>query len=319
MTTPVFAPGSISIRLYPHNELRAPDIVRELCSQAALALDAGFDGVMTSEHHGGFSGYLPNPIQVATFILAERTFGWAAPAPVLLPLRPTAMVAEELAWLQARFPDRVGLGVAAGALELDFTVMGCSLADAVPRFKAELPWLVAMLRGEDLGELSGDRALQACRTSPVPVLSAAASEAAARRAARVGAGILIDGMGTPDRARALCAAYDAAGGTHPKVLIRRVWLGPPPEQETQRQQQVYASYAPARAQQHWAANPLVTSADASDLAAQLAAIVAHVGADALNVRVHVPGIDATRARDQIERLGTAVLPELRAALPVVSS
>ena len=78
---------------------------------------------MTSEHHGGFPGYLPNPLQMAAFILDESPLGWAAACPLLLPLRPTAMVAEEVAWLAARHPGRVGLGVAAGALPLDFEAM----------------------------------------------------------------------------------------------------------------------------------------------------------------------------------------------------
>ncbi len=99
-------------------------MVTELCAQAGLALEGGFDGVMTSEHHGGFPGYLPNPQQVASFVLDDHPDGWAAASPLLLPLRPTALVAEETAWLAARHPGRVGLGVAAGALPLDFEVDG---------------------------------------------------------------------------------------------------------------------------------------------------------------------------------------------------
>ena len=111
-----FAPGSVSLRLYPHNDLPAPAIVDELRAQAALAAEHGFDGVMTSEHHGGFHGYLPNPLQAAGWCLEAMDHGWAAPCPLLLPLRPPALVAEEIAWLAARFPGRVGLGVASGAL-----------------------------------------------------------------------------------------------------------------------------------------------------------------------------------------------------------
>ena len=99
-----FAGGSVSLRLYPHNDLSAPEIVAELRAQAALGAEHGFDGVMTAEHHGGFAGYLPNPLQVAGWCLEAMATGWAAPCPLLLPLRPPAMVAEEIAWLAARFP-----------------------------------------------------------------------------------------------------------------------------------------------------------------------------------------------------------------------
>ncbi len=238
-----FEPGSVSIRLYPHNELRADAVVSEICAQAGVALDNGFDGVMTSEHHGGFAGYMAQPLQMTSFVLAEHARGWAAAAPLLLPLRSTALVAEEVAWLQARHRGRVGLGVAAGALPLDFDVAGVSQADAVETFKAELPRLVAMLRGEDLGELDGDPALLACRNAPIPVLSAAVSVAAAARAARCGAGILMEGMSAPERLARLTRAFDEAGGTGAKVLIRRVWLGRVQSGLVEDQRAVYESYA----------------------------------------------------------------------------
>ncbi len=238
-----FAPGSVSIRLYPNNLLPADEIVRELCAQAGTALEAGFDGVMTSEHHGGFAGYMAQPLQMASFVLAEHATGWAAAAPLLLPLRSTALVAEEVAWLHARYRGRVGLGVAAGALPLDFKAAGVSQSDSVDRFKSELPRLVAMLRGHDLDELDGDPALLACRQSPIPVLSAAVSVAAAVRAAQCGAGILMEGMSAPSRLSRLTQAFEAAKGLGSKVLIRRVWLGRMPSGLVENQRAVYESYA----------------------------------------------------------------------------
>jgi alkanesulfonate monooxygenase SsuD/methylene tetrahydromethanopterin reductase-like flavin-dependent oxidoreductase (luciferase family) len=241
--SPPFGPGSVSLRMYPHNELHAEAILGELCAQAGLALSSGFDGIMTSEHHGGFEGYMAQPLQMASFVLEEHATGWAAAAPLLLPLRPTALVAEEVAWLQARHRGRVGLGVAAGALPLDFEVAGVSPSASVDRFKSGLPRLVAMLRGEDLGELEGDPALLACGRDPVPVLSAAVSVAAAVRAARCGAGILMEGMSAPARLTRLTRGFAEAGGAGSKVLIRRVWLGRVSSRLVARQRAVYESYA----------------------------------------------------------------------------
>jgi alkanesulfonate monooxygenase SsuD/methylene tetrahydromethanopterin reductase-like flavin-dependent oxidoreductase (luciferase family) len=83
MTTflPPLAPGSVSLRLYPHTSLDARAIVEEMRTQARLAREAGFDGVMTSEHHGGFAGYLPNPLQMAGFLLEAMDGGWAGAWP----------------------------------------------------------------------------------------------------------------------------------------------------------------------------------------------------------------------------------------------
>jgi alkanesulfonate monooxygenase SsuD/methylene tetrahydromethanopterin reductase-like flavin-dependent oxidoreductase (luciferase family) len=307
-----FAPGSVSLRLYPHNDLPASAVIDELCAQATLALSHGFDGIMTSEHHGGFPGYLPNPLQMVTFMLEENPQGWAAASPLLLPLRPAALAAEEVAWLAARHPARVGVGVAAGALPLDFEAMGVPIGSAVARFKAELPRLVDMLRGHDLGALGGDPALARCADHPVPVLSAAASTTAAARAAACGAGILMEGMSSVDRLARICARYDEAGGLQSKVLIRRVWLGDPRRDLVDRQREVYDSYAGGAGA--FGDDQTISGHDPAEVAARLCAIVTDVGADALNVRIHLPGMPPEHVREQIVRLGTDVVPTLKALL-----
>jgi alkanesulfonate monooxygenase SsuD/methylene tetrahydromethanopterin reductase-like flavin-dependent oxidoreductase (luciferase family) len=308
-----FGSGTVSIRLYPHNELPADAIVREVCAQARLALQNGFDGVMTSEHHGGFAGYMAQPLQMAAFVLEETTTGWAGAAPLLLPLRPTALVAEEVAWLQARHPGRVGLGVAAGALPLDFEMAGVRQADAVDSFKEELPRLAAMLRGEDLGQLEGDPALLACRSEPVPVVSAAVSVAAAVRAATCGVGILMEGMSAPERLTRLTRAFDEAGGTGPKVLIRRTWLGHVRSGLVADQRAVYESYAPNAGA--FGADQTIASNDPAELAERLVGAMAEVGADALNLRVQLPGMESEQVREQIEQLGSMVVGPVKQALP----
>lgn len=309
MGTP-FAPGSVSLRLYPHNELPAPGVTATLAAEAALAESVGFAGLMVSEHHGGFAGYLPDPVQTAAHLCARTESCWVAPAPVLLPLRPVAMLAEEIAWLAARYPGRIGLGVAAGALPLDFTAMDLDPADAVPRFLAALPRLAAMLRGDDLGDLAGDPALAHCARHPVPVVSAAMSPGAGRRAAAVGAGVLLESMSTTDRQRAVVDAFRDAGGTGPVVAIRRVWLGDPPSAAMAEQRAVYAGYASGAAQAHWATADTLVAGDPGALADAIAGSVAAVGADCVNLRVHLPGVGPDAVRAQIARLGAELLPRL---------
>jgi alkanesulfonate monooxygenase SsuD/methylene tetrahydromethanopterin reductase-like flavin-dependent oxidoreductase (luciferase family) len=306
-----FGTGSISLRLYPHNELPAESIVRELCAQGTLALRSGFEGIMTSEHHGGFAGYIAQPLQMASFVLEETAAGWAAAAPLLLPLRSTALVAEEVAWLQARHPGRVGLGVAAGALPLDFEVAGVAQIDSVDRFKSELARLVAMLRGEGLGDLEGDPALLACRLDPVPVLSAAVSVAAAVRAARCGAGILMEGMSESTRLARLTQAFAEAGGTGSKVLIRRVWLGRVSGTLVTRQRAVYESYAGRG--RSFGEDQTIASNDPAEIVERLSATIKEVGADALNLRVQLPGMTPEEVREQITGIGSTVVGPLRDA------
>jgi len=310
-----FARGSISLRLYPHLDLAAPEIVEELCAQAGLAIECGFDGVMTSEHHGGFAGYLPNPLQAAGFVLGAMPSGWAAPCPLLLPLRAPALVAEEAAWLAARYPDRVGLGLAAGALPADFEIMGLDLEGLTQRFAAALGEVARLLtHGDPGGPLAADPAIARCAQHPVPLLSAASSVTAAQRAAGCGVGLLLDSLTTPERCHELIDAFHAAGGTAPCVLIRRAWVGEPFVAEIAQQLDVYREYAPPNAQAHWGDDEQHSASNPGEVVDLLLDALRRSGADALNVRVHVAGVPPAAAREQIKRIGTDVLPAVRAAL-----
>ena len=314
-TSAPFAPGSVSLRCYPHLDLPAPQIVDELRAQAALAVEHGFDGVMTSEHHGGFAGYLPNPLQTAGFALDAMPTGWAAPCPLLLPLRPAALVIEETAWLAARHPGRVGLGVAAGALPIDFEIMGTTMDDLTAALRGRVG--ARRPRARRRRRRARSRATprsHGCRDHPIPVLSAAGSATAARRAAAVGAGLVFDSLSTPARCRELVDAYRAAGGTGPCVLIRRAWIGEPPTQLTAQQVDTYRSYAPAARRRTGAptsSSPPPTPARSRPCSPTRRATA---GADALNLRVHVAGVTPADARAQIERLGDDAVPAVRDAL-----
>lgn len=297
--------GSVSLRLYAHAvepAMTARQMVAELRAQAALAADSGFDGVMTSEHHGGFAGYLPNPLQLAGWALEAMAQGWAAPCPLVLPLRPTALVIEETAWLAARFPGRVGLGVAAGSLRDDFDILGTTKDGLAARSATGLTDVAGALSGRAPGLLASDPAVMACVDAPIPVLSAAMSVAAVRRAAAADIGLLFDSMSTLSRCRQLTDAYREAGGERASILVRRIWLGPPPTHHQDRQVQVYRGYAATAAVSHWADDALICDDDPVALAERLAADVIAAGCDAVNVRLHVPGITAVEVRDQLARL-----------------
>ena len=170
--------------------------------------------------------------------------------------------------------------------------------------------MAGALSGTDPGLLAGDPAIARCAVDPVPLVSAAMSGAAVRRAAGLGVGLLFDSLSTPERIRELSDAYHEAGGNRPCVLVRRAWVGAPPTEQVERQVDRYRSYASAGAQAHWQGEQLVAADDATSLAEELAAVAARAGVDALNLRIHVPGVSPTTARDQIAAMGdvVAVLP-----------
>lgn len=283
--------------------------------QARIAEAAGFDGVMTSEHHGGFPGYLPNPLLAAGWLLEATERLWAAPCPLLLPLRHWSHVAEDLAWTAARFPGRVGAGFACGGLARDFELAELPFEEHLDRFKEALPRVVRAVRGGADAPLAEDAALQACRQAPLPLSSAAQSPAAVRRAAKLGLGVLYDSLQTVERTRRLSDAYLEAGGEETRIAIRRVWLGEAPRSHEREQMDFYRGYARRETQKHWGAGEeLIAAATGAELAERLAAFCHVGGCNGLNLRLHLTGLEPQQIRDQLEALGEDVLPALKREL-----
>ena len=308
---PPLAKRSISLRLYPH-DLDAPAIVDELRAQAQLAEHAGFDGVMLSEHHGGFPNYIPNPLLATTWVLDATQHIWAAPCPQLLPLRPVTQIVEDLAWTAARYPGRVGAGFAAGALEHDFEMSGIPFDEMNARFKAALPEVSTALRGGAGGALADDLAVRLLAEAPIPVVSAAQSPAAARRAAACSIGLLFDSIVSIERAAVVSDEHAAHGGTETRVMLRRVWVGEAPAASVTTQMDRFRKAAPPRAQEHWAPHGgLIAAKDPREVCDLLDDQVRRGGCDALNIRVFQAGIEPEAVREQIELLGEQVLPRLR--------
>ena len=302
--------GSISMRLYPH-DLPARQQIAIIRGQARRAVEGGYDGVMVSEHHGDFPGYLPNPIQIIGFLLPEMPRGWAAACPMLLPMQPYGLVAEQLAWLDAAYPGRVGAGFASGAVPIDFEIAEVPFDEIRDRFKSSLPKVVAALRGDDPTGLANDRALRARAGTPFPMVSAAMSAVAVKRAAALGIGILYDSIQTIEATRRMSDIYDEAGGTGPKILIRRVWVGDVPAEADAAQMAHFRKYGSEAAQRNWSDDSLVHGSTGEETAERLADQLRASGCDTLNVRVHLKGLSVEQVDDQIDVHAASFLPHLR--------
>jgi alkanesulfonate monooxygenase SsuD/methylene tetrahydromethanopterin reductase-like flavin-dependent oxidoreductase (luciferase family) len=309
-----FAAGSICYKPYVCDGT-ARDRIVDLLAQATTAEAAGFDGVTLSEHHLGFPGYLPNPLQAVAWVLERTERVWAAPAPLLALLRPVNLVVEEIAWLAAHHPGRVGLGLAAGAIRADFDFADASQDDLAARFERALVAITSTLAGAVAEEHRKDPALTELERAPVPVISAASSFTACRRAARAGCGMLLESAVAPDEITRMVDVYREAGGTGPVVLVRRAWIGRSPPVELERaRDQLVRSTVPVYKRDAWMTpEDMILFGDNDAVAEKLVAVLDATGADALNLRVHVPGLDPAAVRDQIEALGPT-LRRVRAAL-----
>ena len=92
-----------------------------------------------------------------------------------------------------------------------------------------------------------------------------------------------------------------------------MWLGRPRSGLIDSQRAVYESYAPDSSS--FGDDQTIVSDDPDEMAERLAATVGEVGADALNLRVQLPGMSPERVREQIERIGATVVASLRKIWP----
>jgi alkanesulfonate monooxygenase SsuD/methylene tetrahydromethanopterin reductase-like flavin-dependent oxidoreductase (luciferase family) len=313
---PPFSAGSISLGLHLHS---APvsEALDELAAQAALAEDAGFDGVCLSEHHGGFDGYVPNPVVASNWLLGATQRSFVAAMPTILPLRAARILAEDVAWTAARYPGRLGLAVAPGYDQNDFSLVGVDHSARFQDFGRALDVCRTLLAGGGPGER--DSAIRATRSRPVPLLSTASTPQAARRAASAGVGLLLDSFTDLGLVAQIINEYRSHGGRGATVLNRRVWVGEVPDESMTRLRRVYADAGQGQAWLDIARENTVISGSAADIAGKLTVAAEAAGVESLNLRVHLPAVQAPVARDQIALAGEAILPLVRARFRPVAS
>jgi alkanesulfonate monooxygenase SsuD/methylene tetrahydromethanopterin reductase-like flavin-dependent oxidoreductase (luciferase family) len=304
------------LNLYLH-DLPVVAALAELLDQASLALAVGFDGVTFSEHHAGFPGYLPTPLQMAGWVLARHPSGWAAPLPFLLPLRPTGILIEDLAWLAAGFPERVGFGAAPGYLFDDYTIHGVPFENRYESFWRAFDELAAAAAGAPSQSLFFRDPAVAGPLRDVPLVVATKSPRSVRRAAAANAGVMPPRL-SDEAASRLFAEYSAAGGSGPWVIIRWAWLGSLVDQYAVRRRQAYDAAGGDHRWRSPTAEPPTVSTDEGDLAHRLAEGVLSGSGTCLSLRLHLPGLEPRQVRRQIESFA-GVLPRLRHELSGLGS
>ncbi|MGB1505213.1 MAG: hypothetical protein ACPHDT_06985, partial [Acidimicrobiales bacterium] len=151
-------------------------MLEHLFGQAAAA---GVAGLTFSEHHGGVPGYVPTPIQVAGWVLDRITTVWSGPCP----LRSSVLAAEELCWLAALHPGRVGAGFAPGHLASDFELVGADPTTRAGAFTRQLADVAEILSGNPSPMLEHDPAVALTRSHPIPSRSSLPQEASPPRVA----------------------------------------------------------------------------------------------------------------------------------------
>ncbi|WP_225625877.1 LLM class flavin-dependent oxidoreductase [Streptomyces werraensis] len=145
---------------------------------------------------------------------------------MIAPSWPAALLAKEVAGIDAVSGGRLTLGIGLGTRPDDFVVPGLGLRGRGKRLDADLRTYRSVWRGEPVAD--GENPAVPDGTRHIPLLFGASSEAALQRAAREGEGFIGPSVPAPmagpsfDAAR---AAWSAAGRTSPPRLVALAYFG----------------------------------------------------------------------------------------------
>ncbi len=197
----------------------AADLYAAAVEMAAFGEEHGAAAVIVSEHHASPDGYLPAPLILASAIAARTKRIPIQVAALLVPLHDPIALAEQMAVLDLISRGRVSYVCAVGYRPEEYTMFGRDMKRRGRRLEESIGVLRRAFRGEPF--VYEGRAV--CVT-PRPMTSGGpsllmggGSEAAVRRAAKLGMGMLTQG-GDPALERLYRAACKEHG-TQPQLFI----------------------------------------------------------------------------------------------------
>jgi alkanesulfonate monooxygenase SsuD/methylene tetrahydromethanopterin reductase-like flavin-dependent oxidoreductase (luciferase family) len=114
---------------------RLRQCIDEVCAEAQLAEQVGFDAILVGEHHQHRDGFLPSPLIVSTAVAARTQKIRIGTGILLLPLYHPVHVAEDAATLDIIANGRLILGVGMGYQAGDFGAFGIPPGQRVSRLE----------------------------------------------------------------------------------------------------------------------------------------------------------------------------------------
>ncbi len=184
-------------------DLRNPDFAgTSMADRYAAALDMAEWGdrlgllfVVLSEHHGSTDGYLPSPLVMAAAVAARTERIAISVAAMIAPFHDPLRLAEDVAVLDNLSQGRLDLVIANGYVPDEFAMFGVPMGQRASRTTEVVQTLQAAWTGEPF-EYRG-RTVQVTPRPHRPggpgLSLGGSSEAAARRAARLGVGFVPTG------------------------------------------------------------------------------------------------------------------------------
>lgn len=326
---------------HPHGDDPARRFAETL-EQARMIRALGFDSIWGGEHHAT-PGFHYFPLLPMLQRLAAEAEGLAFGTNlVLLPLHNPVEIAEVAAFLDVTTGGRFTLGVGLGYRSEEFAIFGVRMAERVRRLTEGVE-LIRRLWSEDEVTYHGrhwtldkvtirPRPLQPC---PL-ILVGSQVPAGIERAARIADGWLVVPVPTVDefasQVRTFATARAAAGRPAAAEIGRLLEVSCAADEDSAIRRaapyllEKYAAYlswgipgitldpkaSPEEQLRRLARNRFAVGSPAEVTEALLAQ--AKAGATHVTMRVSWPGMPQREVLGGIERLGTAVLPEVRRRL-----
>jgi probable F420-dependent oxidoreductase len=119
----------------PPRGQRLQQCIDEVCAEAQLAEQVGFNAILVGEHHQHRDGFLSSPLIVSTAVAARTQKIRIGTGILLLPLYHPVHVAEDAATLDIVSKGRLILGVGMGYQAGDFEAFGVPLSQRVSRLE----------------------------------------------------------------------------------------------------------------------------------------------------------------------------------------
>ena len=171
-----------------------------------VAEDCGFSNVFAVEHHFTGTNQVSSSLGLLTYLAGCTTRIRLGTAVVVLPWHNPALLAEQVATLDVLSNGRFDFGVGRGYRSEEFRGFGISMDEAQARFDETLTFLKKAWTAQDRFSFAGkywrfdDIVIE---PDPVqkphpPIWMAAGSPESIRRAAREGANLLLDQVGSID-------------------------------------------------------------------------------------------------------------------------
>lgn len=198
----------------PASGAPAPDLYAAALDMAAFADANGGLAVGICEHHASPDGYLPAPLVLASAVAARTTRIPIRIVAVLAPLHDPVQLAEQMIVLDLVSRGRTSFVLGLGYREEEYDLFGIPMGERVARQESAVEIIRAAFRGEPLpGRDPSLRVTPAPFTPGGPGLAlGGGTEAAARRAARLGLGMVTEAPGLADTYRAACAELGVTPG-----------------------------------------------------------------------------------------------------------